>query len=314
MPGTASGVIGLLTAGLAAAVLVSGCQPAEVAQPRRSLKVLMHPAYVSRGGATLQHALQKAIPELQIQVNEEERETAVVAAVHGGDADVAFALADLSYLAYLGQWDGPPLDRLRGIATLNTSPLYVLVRGDSGIRSLDDLRGRRVNLGQPGSSTAFTLEIVLQALGGDIRKSYEPFQESLAKLADGRVDATFVIDGYPLESVREALAGGARLVALSETTTRGLRREHPFVRPVVIPRGVYGEGAIPTMGIERLLICRDGLDEELAYRVTKVFFEALPELSASDRQLRQMDVENAPATPVPLHGGAGRYYREQEQM
>lgn len=251
---------------------------------------------------------------MDIQVDEEARETAIVTAVHNGDADVAFAHADLSYLAYVGQWDGPPLDRLRGIATLNTSPLYVLVRNDSRIRSLDDLRGRRVNIGQPGSSTAFTLEIVLQALGGDVRKSYEPFQESLAKVANGSLDATFAIDGYPLDSVRRALAEGARLVSLSEPSTRGLRREHPFVRPVVIPRGVYGEGAIPTMGIERLLICRDGLDEELAYRVTKVFFEALPELSSSDWQLRQMDVENAPATPVPLHGGAGRYYREQEQM
>jgi TRAP transporter TAXI family solute receptor len=266
-------------------------------------------------GATLEHALQAAIPEMDIEILERIREVDIVTALHDGEGDVAFARADLSYLAYIGQLDQRPLDRLRGVATLNTSPLYVLVRNDSSIRNFDDLRGRRVNLGYSGSGTALTLELVLQALGDDIQKSYEPFQDSLVKLADGRIDATFAVAGYPLKTIRKAITeGGARLVWLSEAKTRDVRRQHPFVRSVVIPPGVYGDEPISTIGVERLLICRDALEDDIVYRLTKAFFETLPELSASDWQLRQMDVENAPATLVPLHRGAARYYREQEQL
>jgi TRAP-type uncharacterized transport system substrate-binding protein len=69
-----------------------------------------------------------------------------------------------------------------------------------------------------------------------------------------------------------------------------------------------------TIGIERLLLCREGLDRDVAYQVTRAFFELLPDLSSADQQLRQMNVEAASATAVPLHQGAARYYREQEQM
>jgi TRAP transporter TAXI family solute receptor len=299
---------------LAGGLLMSARQPEEAREPRRALKFLMHRTYVTRVGPVLQRALQKAIPEMDIEIGERIREADIVTELHDGYGDVAFARADLSYLAYIGELDGRPLDRLRGIATLNTSPLYVLVRKDSSIRSFEDLRGRRVNLGYSGSGTAVTLELVLQALGDDVQKSYDSFQDSLVKLADGRIDATFAVAGYPLQTIRKAINDGGRLVWLSEARTRDVRRQHPFVRSVVIPPGVYGEEAISTVGVERLLIGRDGLDEDIVYRLTKVFFDTLPELSLADFQLRQMDVENAPATLVPLHRGAARYYREQEQL
>jgi TRAP-type uncharacterized transport system substrate-binding protein len=77
---------------------------------------------------------------------------------------------------------------------------------------------------------------------------------------------------------------------------------------------VYNDQTVLTVGIDRLLLCREGLDREVAYRVTRTFFELLPDLSSADQQLRQMNVEAAPATAVPLHEGAARYYREQEQL
>jgi hypothetical protein len=295
--------------------LLSACEPAQITSPRRTLRLLMHPVQVSRVGSVLQRNLQKAMPEIDVEILEQSKELEIVTAIQEETADIALAHADASYLAYAGELHGPRFDRLRGIATLNTSPVYFLVGKDSAIRDLHDLRGQTVNVGLPGTTTALTLEIVLRTLGNDVKKSYESIQDALPKLADGRVQAVFAVGGYPLEIVRTTLIEGrARLLTFSEVGTRGLRREHPFIRPVVIPRGIYEDEPLPTMGIERLLLCREGLDEEIVYRVTKAFFESLPELSASDWQLRQMDVENAPSTLVPLHDGAARYYREQEQL
>jgi TRAP transporter TAXI family solute receptor len=279
------------------------------------LRVVMHPIQSARIGATFKRGLVRALPDLDVQIREDVQETAVLTALQNAEADVAFAHADVSYLAYAGELDGRPLARLRGIATLNTSPLYILVRRDSDIRDLDDLRRRRVSVGPQGSGSALALQIVLHGLGDEVTKSYEPFHESMAKLAEGRVDAVFAVGENGLEGFPDGITGSAtRLLSLSEMVTRRLRREHPLVRPLAIPRAVYQQGPISTIGIERLLMCREGLDEEMVYSVTQAFFESLPELSSSDRQLRQMDVENASATPVPLHAGAARYYREQEQM
>ncbi len=299
---------------LAVGTLTAACQQPDVIKPRGTLRIVMHPVQRARIGGMLERGLSRALPDLDVEIRELRHETDVAKALQNGEADVAFAHADISYLAYAGELDGVPLDRLRGIATLDTSPLYILVRRDSDIRDLDDLRRRRVSVGLPDDSNALTLQIVLQGLGDKVKKSYEPFHDSMAKLADGRLDVVFVVGENSLEALESATAGGIRLLSVSETVTRRLRREHPLVRPLMIPRAVYQYGPISTIGIERLLLCREGLDEEVVYRVTQAFFDSLPELSSSDRQLRQMDVENASATPVPLHPGAARYYREQEQL
>jgi TRAP transporter TAXI family solute receptor len=308
--------VGLLVSLLAVASMAPACQrapaPAKAASP---LRVLMHPEQRERIGETLKLALRGTLPDTIVDIREEIRETEIVRAIQDEQADLAFAYADIAYLAYAGELDGRPFDRLRGIATLNTSLILVLVRANSRINDLADLRGRKVNLGLPGSNTALTVQIVLSALGNDVTKTYEPFEVAVANLANGSLDAMVVLgDGPRDDDVRKAIANGARILSLSDSTTVRLRRRYPFVLPLVVPGGVHEDGPVVTIGIERLLICREGLDKAIVYAATQAFFESLPRLSALDPQLRQMNVENSQATPVPLHPGAARYYREQEQM
>ena len=276
----------------------------------------MHPSQRALMGDTMRRALQRALPGMEIEIREELRQLSVLTALQEGQLDVAFAYADIAYMAYVGQLDRRLFDRLRGIATLNMSPVYILVRTDSAIHDLDDLQGHRVNLGQPGTRTALTVQIVLEAFGSNVTTSYELFQDALANLEDGTTDAVFAVGGYdPIDRLQQSISSGrVRLLSLSRATTSRLRREHPFVHPLMIPEGPYQTAPVLTIGIERLLLTRDDLDSSIVYEVTRAFFESLSELSSSDQQLREMHVEDAPATAVPLHEGAARYYREQDQM
>jgi TRAP transporter TAXI family solute receptor len=106
---------------------------------------------------------------------------------------------------------------------------------------------------------------------------------------------------------------GIRLLPVEPDAVARIRADYPFFKPVVIPTGTYRglERDLPTVGVDNLLVCRVGLDEELVYQMTRVFFNQLPALVRAHVAARQVSREQGPATPIPLHPGAARYYREQ---
>jgi uncharacterized protein len=116
--------------------------------------------------------------------------------------------------------------------------------------------------------------------------------------------------------VTTAARAGARLMPLAGPPIERLRHDYPFLRVTVIPRDAYPGvvDKVRTIGVDSLLVCRRDLDETLVYDLTRRFFELLPSLSASQGALRFMDLDQAPATPIPLHDGAARFYRERELL
>jgi uncharacterized protein len=238
--------------------------------------------------------------------------------IQAGNADVGFVFADVAYVAYVGRLERKQVfNRLRGVAVLELTPLHLVVRSD--IASVRHLRGRRVAVGPPGSGTALTAEIVLRAFDiklSDVHTEALQFDVAARRLVDGHLDAMFDTAIYPAEAVRMAAAAGGRLMPLTGSPIDKLRHEYPFFRAAVIPRDAYPgvTGAVHTIGVDSLLVCRRDLDEELVYQLTRRFFDALPMLSSSRNALRLMDLDQAPATPIPLHDGAARYYRERELL
>jgi TRAP transporter TAXI family solute receptor len=228
--------------------------------------------------------------------------------------DVAFTFADMAYLAYGGQLPGHPdsVDQLRGIAVLQPNPVLLLIRPGSDIHNFSELRGHRVGIGLPGSSADLTAGFVLNALNLDVeRVRIGPLDGALTALTDRRIDAAFIMASYsPL--VPAAIRAGVRVLSMSGPTIDRLRLGHQFYRRVVVPPGIFGSSEIHTIGIDRLLVCRASLDENLVYELTKAFLDVLPKLAAAEVTLRDVNVEDAPATPIPLHQGAARYYREKE--
>lgn len=261
----------------------------------------------------------QSLPDIKVEVRESAGSVSNVEALQQGSADIGFAFADVAYMAFSGRLSAgsSPFDRLRGMAVLQLTPLHIVVRGGSTINDIAGLRGRRVGLGPPGSGTALTASMVLQAFGigtGDVRAESLRFNEASTRLIAGTLDAMFVNASYPAESVRSATGAGARLLTVGGPAIERLRHEYPFLRPTVIPAGTYPRYASPirTIGSDTLLVCRSDLDEATVYRLTKAFFDVLPALVAEQESLRLMDLEEAPATPIRLHEGAARYYRERE--
>jgi TRAP transporter TAXI family solute receptor len=315
-------VIRLIGCGAGLALLsVSACREPVPERPRTVLRLTS--GTPGGGFFPLGEALVRAyatvLPDVDVRLQESAGSVSNLDAIERGDADIGLAFADVAYTAFVGHLDRRParFERLRGIAVLELTPVHFLVRAGSGIRGIEDLRGRRVGVGQPGSGTALTANLVLRAFGIDPSSvKLEPlrYNDAAARLANGTLDGFFVNGSYPLESVRMSTQAGARLLSLTGGAIERLRHEYPFLRPTVIPAGTYPAhtNAIRTIGVDTLLVCSRDLSEALVHDLTKGFFDILPMLSAHQDSLRVMDVEQAPATPIPLHEGAARYYRERE--
>lgn len=199
---------------------------------------------------------------------------------------------------------------------LNTA--QIVVPSASSIHTIDDLRGRRVAVGVPGSGTEVLAKIILEAYHirySDIHPAFSSFRNMVTQIRHGGVDAAIIVTGVPAPAVQDMSGGsGIRLLSVDADRINAVRSRYPFLRPVTIPAHTYRHVAddVKTVGVNDLLICRKELDEGLVYRLTKAFFEALPALQRNDTAAGTIDLDEAPGAPIPLHPGAARYYRERE--
>ncbi|MGH9162394.1 MAG: TAXI family TRAP transporter solute-binding subunit [Vicinamibacteraceae bacterium] len=270
-------------------------------------------------GRALVSIYSKAMPDLAFQVVPSGGAINNLELLQRGEADLGVAFADVAYLAFVGRLDkrSIPFDHLRAVAVLQPTAVHVLVRPSLHITSIHHLRGRRVALGPSGSGTAATAVVLLEAFRlspADVHGQHLPFMDAANQVSAGQLDAAFVSAGYPVESVQRATRAGADLLEVSGPVVERLRANYPFLRAVLIPSGTYPSlrRAVHTVGIHTVLACSADLDEMVVYRLTKTFFAALPELAVRVGALRRVDLARAPATPIPLHSGAARYYRERE--
>lgn len=243
-----------------------------------------------------------------------------VEAVASGRADLGFMQADVAYTAYrLGtDTDRRPLSVLRGIALLWMNTVHVAVPRSSTARTVADLRGARVAVGTPGSGTETLARIVLESYGlsyDSIRPIFLSFVKTVDMMRRGELDAALVVAGLPADVVRDlSLDPGIRLLSIPRSHVRSLRARYPFLQPLVVPHKTYPRNTTPveTLGVSSLLVSRNDLNEELAYRFARELLEGLPRLMEVHPVARLIDPEQAPATPIPLHNGAARYYRERQ--
>jgi TRAP transporter TAXI family solute receptor len=300
---------------------VNGCDRRAV--PVQAPRTVMRLATGPRGGGFFPLGEQVAgtlgalMPNVDIQTIASSGAVSNLEAVQRGDADLGFTFADVAYIAFNGQLDDNRVsfDRLRGIAVLQLTPISLVARAGAGIKGPGDLRGRRVAVGPLGSGTALTANLILHAFGLDppaVHVESISFQEAATRVLAGTVDAMFDNAIGQSDSLKRATEGGARPVPIEGPAVDRLRHDYPFFKVMILPREMYPRTSrgVHTIGVDGLLICRRDLDEGLVYEVTKKLFGS-PQ-SPSDSGLGLMDLDQAPATPIPLHDGAARYYRERE--
>ncbi len=245
-----------------------------------------------------------------------------VQSVSAGSVEAGLAQADVIYWAFgaEGRFDGQePLSDLRAVANLYPGSLHIVTAADSGIRSVGDLRGRRVALDEPGSGTLATAELILASVGigkEDLSPLYIKHNHAGPMLAAGELDAFFFVAGYPTRSVLDlAETTEIRLVPLSRETIEAISAERPYLAPGEIPAGAYPgiEAVVPTLDIGTQLIVNESLPADLVNSLTAALWNARSRklLDEGHPKGAQVRLETAlKGIAIPLHDGAAAFYRE----
>jgi uncharacterized protein len=302
-------------AALAGLAACASCDkaPQVRAQPVR-LVLASRPA--SAGLTSLVDHFNAKLPHLTVSQYGTGGSVVVVTAVNAGEGDIGLAQADVVYAAYRrGTEDAPfPHANLSAIAVLTVNKFYVFVHRGSRLRRIDDLRGKRIVIAQrTGSASELLTRMVLGAHHmsySDVKVEFAPFDEMGQRFADGASDAMIIVGSGTARSYSAPTDPQTlELLPIGNSIIRALRTEYPFLKPVVLPsEELPGQHEpIKTLGVDSLLICRKNLDAELVYQLTKQFF-AWPEFEPRYPAASDLTA----ATPIPLHPGAARYYREQE--
>jgi TRAP transporter TAXI family solute receptor len=243
--------------------------------------------------------------------------------INSRQLESGFAQADLATMAYSGTGafaDEGPMPRLRVIASLFPEALHVVVRVDSPIRSIAELAGKVVAVGEPGSGTAVNAKVLLAAAGfaeGDVtQKNLRPSQ-AVEEMKAGMIDALILAGSYPVPAIEElAVATPIRLVPITGAVAAKLEREFSFYSTATIPAGVYRNVDTDTrsVGFYALWVVRAEAEPDLIYDITRaVWSEGAAKLFAGIGPIgKQIRLTNAlEGISLPLHPGAERFYRER---
>lgn len=246
-------------------------------------------------------------------------------AMERGEIDSGFAQADVVYAAYTatGAFDGrPPMTDLRVIASLYAEHMQLVAAQDSGIETLEDLRGRRVSLDEPGSGTLLLATDLLDAAdigrGGVIAEYMKP-GPAVSLMARGELDAFFIAAGVPTNAVSDLIGPGrAHLVPLAGPAVDTLLERHPFLTRAPIPAGVYGADhpETQTFGVMAQWVTTAGASDELVYAICKALWNDATRtlLDGGHPTGRLIRLETArDGVNVPLHAGAERCYADLQE-
>lgn len=242
-----------------------------------------------------------------------------VALISRGDSDLALALADTVYQAFHGEgaFEGRQVNELRALASIYPNAVQIVTLSDSGINNIEDLRGKRVSVGAPGSGTEVSAQTLLAA-NGITYDDFEPqrlnFNETADALRDGDIDAGFWSVGPPTSSIMNlATTRSISLIALTEDQIAAAIEAEPTFAPYTLRAGLYDgmTDGVPSISTPNVLIVHMDMDEDLAYEITRAMYENVDELIAIHPAANDTTVEfSTDSTPIPFHPGALRYLEE----
>ena len=235
-------------------------------------------------------------------------------------AESAFVAADILDAAYKGvsQFKGKEIKNIRALGSLYPETVQLVVRANSGINSVADLKGKKVSSGSPGSGQWQLLGDLLNAYGlkrGDVAEDYSSFSQSVEKLKDGNLDASLITAGAPTSSVIElSNAHAIKIIPLVGPEIDKLRKVQPYYANAILPANSYkGQTqAVKTIAVRAIWSTYADLDEDLAYAIVKALYENTETLAKVHAKGKEISIETAlESVSIPVHPGAERYYREK---
>jgi len=214
-----------------------------------------------------------------------------------------------------------PLKAMNAIAVLYPEIIQVVVGAASPIKSIADLKGKKVGVGAPGSGTEANFRQLLEAYGmkkEDVSGQYLSFSESAEAYKDKHIDAFIVTAGIPNAGIMDVANQNAiRILNIPADITAKLTKKYPFLAAVKVPANTYkGQTAeVSTVAVNAVLICGSGLKEAMVYNLTKALFENQAELATAHAKGRELNIKTAvKGVSIPFHPGAVKYYKEKGLM
>lgn len=304
------------------ALLVASCSKEEI--PSYSIGTGSVTGSYRSAGVAIARFVNKnrAINGFQLEDKMSSGSVSNINAIATGEAQFGIAQADDQYQAVkgLGEWSNKgPQEDLRSVFSMYTESVTLVAGGDSGIRSINDLKGKIVDIGSSGSGTRRNAIDALRAAEIDWEKDIQTREENLddrlAKFMRGELDAFFFTAGHPNKEIKFATISvrGARIIPLVNIDS--LTSAHPYLLRTLIPSSLYpmahNEVDIETIGVNATLLTSKKVSEDVVYTVTKSVFENLESLTDFNAELSALlDDKFLEGLTAPIHPGALKYYRE----
>ncbi len=261
-------------------------------------------------------------PKLVLSAVASNGSVANVNSIMAGNLELGFSQADVAFWAYTGTgiWDGrPKVADLRAIANLYPESIHLVARKGAGIKTVADLKGKRVSLDEPGSGTLVDARIILDAWGlkdADLKAEYLKPNQAGDKMKDGAMDAFIFVGGFPAAAISELASSGSGIdiIAIEGPNADKIRQKYQFFAADEIPANTYkGVGAVKTISVGAQWVTSAKVDAALVYDVVKAMWsdktrQALDGGHAKGKLIRR---ETALAgLGIPLHPGAEKFYKE----
>lgn len=273
--------------------------------------------YYPVGGA-LSKIYSDGIPDAKVQVQSTKASVENLNLLQQGKGEIGFALGDSVKFAAEGNAEvgfPEPLDKLRGISAIYPNYIQIVATEESGIETLEDLKGKALSVGAPKSGTELNARAILEAAGmsyDDLGKvEYLPFAESVELMKNRQLDATLQSAGLGVASLKDlSTAVDIKVVAVPAEIAEKLGA--PYIAETIPAETYDGQTEdVATVAVVNYLVTSSDVSEDLAYQMTKLLYDNLDTLKAAHAATASMDVQNAlQGMPVPIHPGAQRYYDE----
>ncbi len=245
-----------------------------------------------------------------------------VNSIRAGELEFGVAQSDVqaAALAGKGQFQDNPFPELRSVFSLHPEPIHLMARADSGIQSFDDLEGKRVNIGNPGSGNRSMMELMMAekgwttdnfAFAAELKSS-----ERAQALCDDKFDVTIFVAGLPNGSAQEATTTcDVRMIPLIDDTSLAVQKKHSEFSQAIIPSGMYNGNPndVVTFGPKATIVTSTNVSDKVVYEMTKAVFEnfeSFKRLHPAFARLQPLEMVHS-SLVAPLHPGAEKYYREQ---
>lgn len=274
-------------------------------------------------GVGLSQLYNNGIEDARVSVQATKASVENLNLLQAGRGELALALGDSVDDAWKGVEEAgfrTPLKKLRAIAATYPNYIHVVASKSSGIQSLEDLKGKRISVGAPKSGTELNARAIFKAAGltyDDMgRVEFLPYAESVELIKNRQLDATLQSSGLGMAAIRD-LASMMPITFIEIPADVVAKIDSEAYQPGTIPAGTYdGQSEdVPTVAITNLLVSHEGVDDDIAYQMTKLMFENLDRLVNSHSAAKDIKLETATkGLPIPLHPGAERYYNEVDAL